>query len=139
MAYSADLKERVKAFVAAGGSKADAAVLFGIARCTVFVWLAQPADHVPGKPGPKGARKVDRLALRQAIEAQPDILLSELAQAFGVGISTVHSNVQALGLVRKKNAALQPIAKRRRPKAAAKIPQAALASAAQSRAAGVPG
>lgn len=139
MAYSADLKERAKAFVAAGGSKVEAAELFGVARSTIFVWLAQPADHVPGKPGPKGARKIDRQALLRAIEAQPDILLSELAQAFGVGISTVHSNVRALGLRRKKNAALQPIAKRRRQKAAATLPQAPLASASKKRAAGLSG
>ncbi|MDR0275221.1 MAG: transposase, partial [Burkholderiaceae bacterium] len=44
MAYSADLKQRVLAFVAAGGSKIEAARLFSLARSTLYVWLGQPVD-----------------------------------------------------------------------------------------------
>ncbi|MDR0274264.1 MAG: transposase, partial [Burkholderiaceae bacterium] len=39
MAYSQDLKRRVLAFVAAGGSKIEAVRLFSLARSTLYVWL----------------------------------------------------------------------------------------------------
>ncbi|MDR0274992.1 MAG: transposase, partial [Burkholderiaceae bacterium] len=63
MAYSEDLKQRVLAFVAAGGSKIEAARLFSLARSTLYVWLVQPANHQRGKPGPKTGHKIDRAKL----------------------------------------------------------------------------
>lgn len=108
MAYSEDLKQRVLGYVRQGGSRNEAARVFRIARCTVYVWLAQPADHVPGKPGPKTSRTIDRDALAALVAAQPDLLIKELAQLLGSKRSTVHKNLQRLKLGRKKNAALRP-------------------------------
>jgi putative transposase len=108
MAYSADLGKRVLDFVAEGGRKTEAARLFRVARSTVFEWLKEGSDHVPGILGPKDSQKIDRQRLRKALEAQPDLMLGELSERFGVGVSTVHYNVQRLGLRRKKNSALRP-------------------------------
>lgn len=60
MAYSEDLKQRVVSFVAAGGSKKEAARLFAVARSTVFVWLGQPPDYQRRKPGSRTGHKQDR-------------------------------------------------------------------------------
>jgi putative transposase len=107
MAYSEDLKRRVVAFVAEGGSKAQAARLFRIARSTLFRWLKQPPDHLPGKPGPKNSRSIDRQQLAELVAARPDLMIKEMAQILGAKRSTVHRNLQILGLRRKKNAALR--------------------------------
>ena len=107
MAYSRDLKRRVLDFVAQGGSKAQAARRFQINTCTVFVWLGQPADHRPGKPGPKTGHKIDRDRLRQLVQTQPDLMLKELAAKLGVSINGVSRCLMVLGISRKKNAALR--------------------------------
>jgi transposase len=108
MAYSDDLKQRVLKFVAAGGGKSEAARRFSVARSTVFVWLGEPANHVPGKPGPRAGRKIDREQLRQAVQAQPDLLLKELARRFGASVNGISCSLKAIGLSRKKNAVLRP-------------------------------
>lgn len=64
MAYSPDLKQRILDFVASGGKITEAARLFKVHRTTINNWLAQPADHQPGKPGPKNSHKFDREDLR---------------------------------------------------------------------------
>ncbi|MDR2187989.1 MAG: transposase, partial [Azonexus sp.] len=56
MAYRTDLKSRVLSFVAAGGSKSEAARRYQVARSTVFVWLKEGPDHLARKPGPKDSR-----------------------------------------------------------------------------------
>lgn len=108
MAYSQDLKQRVLEFVAAGGGKSEAARRFSVARSTVFVWLDEPADHVPGKPGPKGSRTIDRQQLRQALQEQPDLMLKELAQRLGASKSGIGHSLKVMGLRRKKNSVLRP-------------------------------
>ena len=102
------------AYIGQGGSKAQAARLFSVARSTVFEWLAQPSDHRPGVPGPKSSRCIDRNQLAQSVAKQPDWRIDELAAKLGAKRSTVHRNLQVLGLVRKKNAALRPRATRAR-------------------------
>jgi len=96
MAYSDDLKQRVLAFVAAGGSKAEAAQLFSVARSTVFVWLAQPPGHRRGKPGPKGGRTIDRAQLARLIEAQPGLSQRALAQRLGVSANGIGRALMAM-------------------------------------------
>jgi transposase-like protein len=107
MAYSNDLKQRVLDFVAAGGGKSEAARRFSVARSTVFVWIDEPADHVPGRPGPKAGHKIDRQQLRQAVQAQPDLMLKELAQRFDASVNGISRSLMAMGLSRKKNAVLR--------------------------------
>jgi len=106
MAYSKDLRRRVLNFVAKGGSKAEAARRFDISRSRVFVWLKQPQDHQPGKPGPKQSRKYDQEALRAEVEANPDVLLRELAASRKVSITSIFRALRRMGFKRKKNAAL---------------------------------
>lgn len=107
MAYSEDLKQRVLSFVAAGGSKKEAARLFVVARSTVFVWLGQPPDHQRRKPGPKTGYKIDRTKLAQLIEAQPDLLQREMAQIMGVSRNGISRALMAMKVTRKKNTALR--------------------------------
>jgi transposase len=107
MAYCKAFRRRVLDFVANGGSKAEAARRFCISRPQVFAWLKQPADHEPGKPGPKTSRKYDQEGLRAEVEANPDALLRELAASRGVSIHSIFLALKRLGFVRKKNSALR--------------------------------
>jgi transposase len=59
MAYSADLRKRVLAFVQGGGSKTEAAERFGMSRAIVFLWCKTPKKLRAEKPGPKGCWKLN--------------------------------------------------------------------------------
>lgn len=102
MTYSADLRQRVLGFVAAGGSKVEAAERFRVHRSTVHEWLKQPEGHQSAKPGPKGSRKFDREQLRQMVQAQPDLLIREMAQRLGVSNNAVGHALRCMKLGRKK-------------------------------------
>ena len=103
MAYSADLRKRVLSFIERGGSKVDAARLYEVHLRTVFLWVSAGPGYVRVKPGPRGSRKFDREALRVMLERQPDLLLKELAERFGVTINTISHALIKMGISRKKN------------------------------------
>ena len=108
MTYSADLRKRVLDFVAAGGSKTEAAQRFGVNRSTVHAWLKKPADHQAAKPGSKDSRKFTREQLRQIVDQQPDLLIREMAQQLGVSNNAVGNALRRMDIRRKKNTALRP-------------------------------
>ena len=107
MAYSQDLRQRVLCFVQGGGSKAEASRRYEINVDTVYEWLKQPHNHQAKKTGPKDSRKFSRIELAQRIDAQPDLLLKELATCLGVGISTISKTLRIMGIRRKKNTAIR--------------------------------
>lgn len=107
MAYSQDLRCRVLAFVSAGGTKAEASRRYAIHPDTLYQWLRQPPDHQAKKPGPKDSRKFCRIALVKAVERQPDQMLKELAQRFGVSVPVISATLRKLGIRRKKNAGVR--------------------------------
>jgi putative transposase len=102
MAYSEDLKQRVLGFVKAGGKKTEAVKVFKVSKATVFRWLAEGEDHVRGKPGPKGRRKIDMKALEALVKERPDLLGKEMAAILGTKVATVYGGLKDLGLRRKK-------------------------------------
>jgi transposase len=103
MAYSEDLKQRVLAFVAAGGSKVEAAKVFSLARATIYIWLQQPPDHQRRKPGPKTGYRIDRAKLAQLVEERPDLLQHEIAQIMGVSATGIWHALKAMKITRKKH------------------------------------
>lgn len=107
MAYSLDIRLRVLRFIKDGGSKIAASRIFGIGRATVFLWVQQGESASAKKPGPQGSYKLDRIKLAQLIDSKPDLMLKELAEELGVGVSTVHHSLKIMGYTRKKNGTLQ--------------------------------
>jgi transposase len=107
MSYSHDLRERVLQCIKQGGKKIEAARRYGIHINTVYAWLAQPDDHQAKKPGSKDSRKFKQADLAQAIKEQPDLMLKELAQRFGVSVSDISATLRKMGISRKKNAAVR--------------------------------
>lgn len=109
MAYSLDLKQRVLAFIQKNGTITQAARIFSIARPTIYIWLAQPADYdkTRKKPGPTTSSTIDRAKLRQIITDQPDLMLKELAVLFNSNTSTMSYNLAKMKIHRKKNSAIR--------------------------------
>jgi transposase-like protein len=111
MAYSEDLKQRVLAYVSAGGSKVAAARLFSVARATLYIWLAQPPTYQRRKLGPKTGHKIDRaklvsrLLLAALIQSQPDLLQRQMAQIMGVSASGISHALAAMTVTYKKHCA----------------------------------
>lgn len=108
MSYSQDLKDRVLKYVQQGGKKSEATALYGVARSTIYKWLHQPADHQPGKPGPKASDKFDQEALRRQVETHPDRLQREWAAHFKVSKQAISKTFKRLGIVRKKRPYAMP-------------------------------
>ena len=101
MSYSLDLRQRVVGFVNQGGSKAEASRRFNVSLWCVNDWC-QRDDLTPntssGRP-----RKLNWDALEKDIKENPDKLLRERAESFGVWINSVWYACQQLQVTRKKN------------------------------------
>ena len=108
MAYSQDLRQRILQFILQGGGRAEASKRYAISERTVYRWLSQPVDYQPQKPGPRTNRKFDREKLIAIVQAQPDLMLKEIAAQLGVKVNTVSRTLINLGITRKKNAAICP-------------------------------
>lgn len=117
MRCSSDLRKRVLGFVAAGGSKADAAERFQVGIASVYRWLKAEDGLAYRRPGPRGPRCLDWEALRARVDAHPDRTLRERARYFGVSRNGVWYALQRLGVSRKKNAGVS----RARPTTAASL------------------
>ena len=102
MTYSTDLRTRTLSFIKEGGTKAEAARRFDVARSTIFTWLKQSEQHKAGKPGPKSSWKFDQDALVQEVLLYPDKQLTELASSRGVSTNTIARVLKRMGITRKK-------------------------------------
>ncbi|MEG3641657.1 IS630 transposase-related protein [Magnetococcus sp. PR-3] len=104
MSYDIELRQRVIDFIDAGGSKADAAVLFQISRATIYNWLKRPSLE-PSQRRSQG-HKLDKAELAAHVKACPDALQRERAAHFGVHKATISAALKKMG-IRKKNDALR--------------------------------
>lgn len=115
MRCSNDIRRRVVAFVRAGGSKAEAARRFQVARGSVYNWMNAPDALSYRKPGPQTGRTLDWQALRHHVEQHADLTQQERARYFGVSRHCIWHALHQLALTRKKNPGLpraRPAAKK---------------------------
>ena len=106
-AYSLDLRERVVAYVQAGGDRKQACQIFQIGRDTLYRWLRQSQTEGSLAPRPRGKyapRKLDDVVLAQYIAKHPDATLAELGEAFAVSAVAMWKAYRRLHITRKKNA-----------------------------------
>ena len=102
-AYALDLRERVVKFIQGGGSKAEAARRFALARSSVYRYLtaAQKGALTP-KTSWGTWRKLDPQKLRAHVKEHPDATLKELQAVFGVSHHAVWVRLGQLGFTLKK-------------------------------------
>jgi transposase len=102
-AYALDLRERVVGFIQGGGSKAEAARRFDLARSSVYRYLvaAQKGALTP-KQSWGHWRKLDPQKLRVHVKRHPDATLKELQKAFGVSHHAIWVRLGQLGFTLKK-------------------------------------
>lgn len=105
MTYSVDLRKRVVDFVAAGGSKAEASRRYKVSIWCVNDWCKR--KNLTPSPQLGRKRKLDWKAVAQHIQENPDALLRERAQYFGVHTSAIGYAQKQMKLTRKKNAKIQ--------------------------------
>jgi transposase len=100
MAYSEDLRDRVRKYVTSGGSVTEARQIFGVGRTTIYAWLNNLEPRK--KPGRTKPDKIDEEALRQDVMHYPDKLLRERAETFNMSINGIWVAMKRLHI--KKNA-----------------------------------
>src|ERR1035441_9383713 len=102
-AYALDLRERVVKFIQGGGSKAEAARQFAVARSSVYRYLDAAKK---GALAPKQSwghwRKLDPQKLQAQVKKHPDATLKELQAVFGVSHHAVWVRLGQLGFTLKK-------------------------------------
>jgi len=114
---SLDLRERVIAFVEAGGSRRGAAKHFSVSPSFVVKLMQRKVATGSAAPAPMGGTKryalADHAALvKELVSAQPDITLDELRteladRTIAVSRTSVSRFLTKLGLTRKKRRSMR--------------------------------
>lgn len=116
-AYSMDLRERVVAACdARDGTREDIAARFSVSISWIRDLLKRRRETGSIAPKPHGGGRRPAFAgesaerLRQAVKADDDATLEELAKVAGVACvpSAVHGALKRLGITRKKSRAGRP-------------------------------
>jgi transposase len=94
----------VVSFVKKGGGMVEAAQRYEVDRKTVYNWVH--CEDLQAKPHGRRRRKLDKAALVAHVKANPDALLRERAEHFGVHVNAVWVAMRAMDL-RKKNDTLR--------------------------------
>jgi transposase len=103
MGCSEDLRRRVLKAVEQGATRKEAAKRFGVGVASVYRWQKQPQAE---RTGPRTAHTINMQALADHVRNQPDALLVERAEAFGVSHVGVWKALRRLGMS-KKNVAVR--------------------------------
>jgi transposase len=102
-AYALDLRERVVKFIQGGGSKAEAARRFDLARSSVYRYLdAAQAGTLAPKKSWGHWRKLDPKKLKARVAKHPDATLKELQNVFRVSHHAIWVRLRQLGFTLKK-------------------------------------
>jgi len=103
--YSEDLRERVLRFIEEGGQVKEAVRIFKVSPMSIHRWKKKKAATgcIKNKERTVWSRKVDLKELEAYIKANPDKMLSEIGEQFGVSASTIHRNLKKLRIVYKKS------------------------------------
>ncbi|MDD3470952.1 MAG: IS630 transposase-related protein [Thermoguttaceae bacterium] len=111
MKYDKRFRERAIAFQEGGAAFKQLKTVFGIDRKTHNAWvklLRETGSVIPEHVFRSRQRKIDKEALRKAVEKKPDAYLSELAALFQCSIPAVFYALKKMGITLKKRRSLTP-------------------------------
>jgi transposase len=102
--YSLDLRKKCLEFIERHGSIAEATLIFGPSRATIYAWknLAEKDELAPKSRGQKTNYKIDLDKLKEYIKEHPDAHLHEIASEFEVSVMGIHYALKRLGITHKK-------------------------------------
>ena len=100
MSYSIDFRKRVISFIKEGRSKLEAARVFKVNPDTIYEWLKRGEDLSP-RPAKTRKRKIDRKALENHVQRNPELFLRERAEHFGVDPSMISYHLRLMKIVKK--------------------------------------
>lgn len=103
MVYSLDLRQKALNYIANGGSRSEAAKIFGVTTRTLANWLSRQKqqDLAPKMKG-SNPSKIDNEKLKQYIKDHPDSYLREIAQVFSSTLQAVFYACKRLNITLKK-------------------------------------
>lgn len=102
MRYSKDFKECVVRYKRENHSYKEVYEVFKIAKSTLYEWIKEYDAGFPDKPKRIFEKKIDKKALKKALEERPDSELAELAEPFGCSEQAVFYALKRMGITRKK-------------------------------------
>jgi len=105
MAYSIDFIKRAVAYKQEGHTLKQLQDAFGIPSETYYDWKEKLENGFVFGVKAKGdrKRKIDKEALKKAVEMNPDAFLWELADQFDCTPVAIHYALVNMGITRKKN------------------------------------
>jgi len=105
MAYSIDFIKRAVAYRQEGHTLKQMEEAFGIPSVTYYDWKEKLEKGFAFGTKAKGERnrKIDKEALKQAVELNPDAFLWELAERFNCSPVAIHNALEKMDITRKKN------------------------------------
>ena len=100
-----DFIERAVAYRQEGHTLKQLQEAFGIPSETYYDWKGKLESGFEFGAKAKGERKrkIDKKALKRAVETNPDAFLRELAKQFNCSTVAVFYALEKLGITRKKN------------------------------------
>ena len=102
MGYSRDYKECAVRFKLNNHTYDETYEIFGMAESTLYEWIKEYKAGFPEKPKRTYEKKINKEALKQAVEERPDSELSELAQPFNCSAQAVFYALKNMGITLKK-------------------------------------
>ena len=101
--YSIDYRKRAVEYKREGHTFKQLWEAFRIPSETYYRWSKEYEDGFTKPTTPRTrTRKIDREALRQAVEEKPDAYLRELAKPFGCTPTAIHQMLETMGITLKK-------------------------------------
>jgi transposase len=100
MSYGIDYRRRVITFINEGASKAEAARLFKINPDTIYEWLKR--EDLSPSPAKTRRGKICKESLAKHVNENPDALLRERAEYFGVHVNAIWVAMRNIGFVKKR-------------------------------------
>jgi transposase len=102
MAYSKDYKECAVEYKRNNHTFEETQEIFGMAKSTFYEWEKEYDAGFPKKQKRTCEKKINKEALKRAIEERPDSELSELAKPFGCTPQAVFYALRRMGITLKK-------------------------------------
>lgn len=102
MSYSKEFKECVIRYKLDNHTYEEVYAIFKIAKSTLYEWKKEYAADFPDKPKRTCEKKINKEALKKALEEKPDSELSELAEPFNCSAQAVFYALKRMKITRKK-------------------------------------